>query len=216
MAGLKTKKSTPSPAALPLHSSLDMTKLWAPCLVAVALFFVTISSAESQTSGGAILTVQPPATEINDVSPGASLNLAIKLKNSGTVAGSWYTEKSVFTIENGQSTFIPNSENQDIASWMIVQPGPLSVQPGETVTVEVEIKVPANATSGAHHGAIFFSESKPGTNPSVSKIGSLFIVRVEGGSRDTNIDFNQEEESNHFVSSDPAAGSWLDRLLGKQ
>ncbi|MFC1662639.1 hypothetical protein ACFL04_00535 [Patescibacteria group bacterium] len=146
----------------------------------VGIFFV----AESAQA----LTLIPPSTEIGAV-PGQKIDVEIKLFNEEQVPKIVFSDVTNFTAsgETGSPTYSFDAEPFGIATWFEVLEGPLSIEPGQRVTIPVTINVPADAEPGGHYAALFFGSDPDKDNnneaPQLAigqKLGTLFLVRVDG------------------------------------
>lgn len=137
------------------------------------------------TQPASALTLVPPSLEFG-AQPGQTLKTAIKLYNETNTPVTLYTSFANFTAQDeaGTPNFDFKNTSEGLASWITTDPAQLTLQPGDRVSVTVNIAVPANADPGGHYAAVFFGTQPPTTQGSgvsiASKVGSLIILRVAG------------------------------------
>ena len=131
------------------------------------------------------LTLTPTSREVS-LTAGQKTATTITLKNETDKAVSLTTEVVNFTAkgETGEPSFDFNATPTDIATWIEVDKGPITLQPAETMEVEVVFNTPSDATAGGHYGAVFFNEYIAGQATGQvnieSKLGTLFLATVKG------------------------------------
>lgn len=148
--------------------------------IVLAAGFIAIPSARA-------LTLVPPSLEYG-VDPGQNVTGKIKLYNEGTSPVTVFASASNFTAkdEKGTPNFDFATTPTDLASWVSLPEGSLTLNSGDRLEIPITIKIPSNADPGGHYAGVFF-----GTDPSLqpkeggqvnirSLIGTLLIVRVSG------------------------------------
>jgi len=132
------------------------------------------------------ITLIPPSFELQ-IEPGQESEIEIKIFNETQKAEELYTEVANFSAmgETGQPSFTFEDELTDLSSWIEVEKGPFTVNPGERKALNVKIKVPADVDAGGHYAALFFTNQPPvpegsGKIAIGTKIGTLFLVTVDG------------------------------------
>ncbi|MFH1235464.1 MAG: hypothetical protein V1685_00810 [Parcubacteria group bacterium] len=149
----------------------------------VALFAAVLLCAIVFPGKAEAITLIPPSLELGLI-PGQASETSIKLFNEGFTAVELYTEARNFTAtgETGQPLFDFESEQIGLSTWVIVEKGPVVLQPGGRYEVPISILPPANADPGGHYAAIFFSTSPPteGQVRISSKVGTLVLATVQG------------------------------------
>lgn len=131
------------------------------------------------------LTISPPLYDIA-VAPNQSISDSLRVFNETQETSTWYFEAQNFTSQgqSGEPSFAGESNNEDLASWIVLPSAPLTIAPGETVNVGFTINIPQNADAGGHYAAIFLSTAPPSTNGGAvgvsSRIGALILLRVSG------------------------------------
>ncbi len=145
----------------------------------VCIFTIFLSSFPNNTNA---LTVNP-RLELN-AAPGTSILTDLKVTNEERQSRTFYLRSENFNSqdETGNPSF--NLRREGLATW-IKAPLSITLGPGETINLPVEIDVPAAATPGGHYAAIFFLTEPPdygdlGNVGIGSKLGSLILLRVSG------------------------------------
>lgn len=135
---------------------------------------------------GQAVTLIPPTLEFT-AKPGDTIPTKVKLFNETAEVITQYSSTANFSAkdETGTPSFAPETDVTDLASWMTLDKGPFTLNPGDRIEVLVEIKVPDNAEPGGHFAGIFFSSQPPESTEAgqiaiASKVGALVLVRIEG------------------------------------
>lgn len=135
------------------------------------------------------ITLVPPTLEFG-VDKGQVLKTAVKVYNEGTSVLTLFTSTANFKAadENGTPSFDDKNTTLDLAGWIGVTKGPITLQPGDRLEVPVTITVPADAEPGSHTAALFFGNQPPaakgGSVVIESKVGTLILLRVNGDIRE--------------------------------
>ena len=134
----------------------------------------------------AALTLTPPLLEIG-VEPGREITSKIKVFNESDSTISLYPSTANFTAKDEIGTpYFLFVEEEGLASWIEITPGPIVLLPGERQDVVFNVKVPEDADPGGHYAGIFFGSAPPvidseaGQVTVVSKLGVLLLFRVSG------------------------------------
>ncbi|MFA6552951.1 MAG: hypothetical protein WCT27_00820 [Patescibacteria group bacterium] len=149
------------------------------------VFSLAISLAVAAIPGTAkAITLIPPMLEFG-LTKGEPTKTTIKIFNETTSPVELYTEVKNFTAsgDTGQPSFDFNETEQvGFSTWVTVQKGPITVNPGARFEVPVTINTPVNADPGGHYAAVFFTTSPPadGQVRIASKIGTLLLAQVSG------------------------------------
>lgn len=129
------------------------------------------------------LSVHPAIHDV-EIDPGATETRSIQVENDGSV-----TETYVLTIQKfiprgtlGQQEFLDPADTIGLPEWMFVDRPEFTLAPGQTATLPVTIRIPANAPSGGYYAALFFSRKQTSDEPlaMLPRLGILFFVRVTG------------------------------------
>lgn len=153
-------------------------------LLAFAIGVLALAAILSVRPAAAV-TLIPPSMEFS-VSPGETLETKVKLFNETAEVITQYSSTANFTAkdETGTPNFAPETDRSGLASWIALEPGPFTLQPGERKEIPVTIRVAEDAEPGGHYAGIFFSARPPeadtGQIAIASKIGALVLVRVAG------------------------------------
>jgi len=134
----------------------------------------------------AALTLTPPLLEIG-VDPGREITSKIKVFNESDSTISLYPSTANFTAKDEIGTpYFLFGEEEGLASWIEITPGPIVLLPGERQDVVFNVKVPEDADPGGHYAGIFFGSAPPAIDSEagqvtvVSKLGVLLLFRVSG------------------------------------
>ncbi len=130
------------------------------------LFCGLLSTVAAAVDPAAIFSLRParsdparPATKsyfVLDATPGRTIDDEVVVRNSGTAAGTVQLfAVDAVTGQNGGATFPSDTDpRRDVGSWIRVNRGSLTLQPGEEQTVAFTITIPADATPGEHLGGL--------------------------------------------------------------
>lgn len=161
---------------------------------AVFIFGFIFNIAPSEVNA---LTVNP-RLELN-ADPGTTIRTDLKVTNEERQSRTFYLRSENFNSqdETGNPSF--NLRREGLATW-IKAPLSITLGPGETINLPVEIDIPVAATPGGHYAAIFFLTEPPnygdlGNVGIGSKLGSLILLRVSG-------DFVQDANVLEFATTD--------------
>jgi hypothetical protein len=154
----------------------------APALAGVFIFCLLLGGVFPLDEARA-LTINP-RLELN-ANPGTTIRTEIKVTNDERQSRTFFLGYENFNSqdETGTPTFSPRRE--DLATWIKTPPS-ITLGPGETIDLPVEIAVPQDAEPGGHFAAVFFlSEPPPAGDDSGkvgigAKLGSLILLRVNG------------------------------------
>jgi hypothetical protein len=155
--------------------SLLNYKLFFSGIIAAAIILIP------NTSNALTIT---PRIEI-EADPGTTVKSTLKITNEEKQSRTFYLRYENFNAqdETGNPTFLPRWE--DLSTW-IKAPLSITLGPGETFDMPIEIVIPANAEPGGHYTAIFFMNKASEVNDDsdnvalASKLGSLVLLRVRG------------------------------------
>jgi len=140
-------------------------------------------------------TVSPPRMELS-ADPGQKIEGAIKIFNETDKAMTVYTSTANFTAKEGEEgvpVFLtPEEKEGDLADWIEIEKGPITLSPAERKTMQYVVNVPAYADPGGHYAGIFFGTQagmeKGTTGAGLSgKTGVLVLLSVAGDVREEGI-----------------------------
>ncbi len=157
------------------------------CLLVVVGFIFSPAPAFAQDKAGISLS---PATIEDAVDPGEQFVKTLKLTNLSSEGQEYY----IFTrdIEGVRDGGVPIFANEDaevtgfeMSSWITLpEDQPLIVGPGETVSFQIKIDVPENATPGSHFAGVFSSIEAPRLRTIGAAVGydvaSVVSLRIRG------------------------------------
>jgi hypothetical protein len=160
--------------------------LYPRLLTRIIIIFVLLLSAHSALA----LTISPPISELSG-DPGSTIQGIIKVYNETKDTVTVYASAANFTAKNGsdgepQFTDINQAvQTKDLASWIKVPTGAITVNPLDWQTIVFQITLPKDAEPGGHYAAVFFSPNNPAQagNGAVTidyKTGSLILLSVSG------------------------------------
>jgi hypothetical protein len=136
------------------------------------------------------LTISPPVRELMG-DPGGTVSGIVKLYNETDRDITVYPSTAIFKAkpsENGEPDFPDlekNNNESDLASWIKIPQGPMTIRSLDWQTIVFEINVPKDAEPGGHYAAIFFSPQNPADTSSDAvsvnyKTGSLLLLSISG------------------------------------
>ncbi len=167
----------------------EISYRWTIKAVSVAILLTLfLSSFLAQIHQAKALTVNPRLELTGD--PGSTIKTDLKITNEDRSSGTFFLRTENFNSqdETGNPSF--NLRRDGLATW-VKAPLSITLGPGETINLPIEISIPQDAEPGGHYAALFFLADPPnledesGAVAISSKLGSLILLRVNG-------DFNQE------------------------
>lgn len=144
------------------------------------LFFAALLAVPAQASA---LGLTPAITEIQ-LTAGEKTVSSVEVENDSAEEIQLTTEVVNFTAENytGEPSFNFDAVPTDIATWVEVDEGPITLAAGESLDVNVTFDTPSDAKEGGHYVAVFFNQSLPaeeeGQVSIENKLGALFMATV--------------------------------------
>lgn len=152
------------------------------CLIALCVLFQILLFQKASA-----LTLTPPRYEFS-ANPGQKIEEVIKILNETNDTLNIYTSAANFTSkenEEGVPKFLsPGEKENDLAEWIKIEKGPITLSPSERKIIPFVIEIPKDADPGGHYAGIFFS-TQPETKEQgvigiTSKTGALVLLRVSG------------------------------------
>lgn len=167
----------------------------------ITQIFIIGSLVLSKTSRA--LTVNPRLELTAD--PGGTILTDLKVTNEERQSRTFYLRTENFNAEDETGNPSFNLRREGLSTW-IKAPLSITLGPGETINLPIEIEVPSTATPGGHYAAIFFLADPPdlanesGAVAISSKLGSLILLRVNGDFvQDANVlEFGTTEKQKFF------------------
>ncbi len=157
--------------------------------ISLVVFLMSPGYAATNNTQGGGLRVSPVRTDLT-INPGQTQTTYVDIKNLTTTkvilqvfindfTASGTSGNPVLNINN-TNTYNPHSLKQFVAPI-----NDITVNPGQTQTIPVVIKIPANNPGGGFYGAVRFAPASntPNTKKTVAltaSIASLILVRVPG------------------------------------
>lgn len=151
------------------------------------------------------------------MNPGDSRQGEIKVINETAETQTYYASVQNFVAngEEGQQTFLNETEKTGLVSWTSLEQKVVTLAPGKSDDFKWVINIPKNAEPGGHYAAIFFStqpETDQGKAVGVGgRVGVLFLVNVNGNVREG----ASVESFQTVVGEDPQLAiptGWTNRL----
>ena len=154
------------------------------------------------------LTISPPVFELG-ANTGDSPRQSIKLFNETATEITVYTSTADFTAKAGEegepAFFAPGEKEGDLADWIEIEKGPITVLPLAWEEIPFTINVPTWADPGGHYAAVFFGTQPPEVEEGIAiglagKIGSLVLLRVSGEIEETGrlLEFSLKDEKKFY------------------
>jgi len=156
-------------------------------IISVKICIIVITVGMFLGTGVLALTVSPPVFELG-ADPDTSFGQNLKIFNETDSSITVYTSTANFTAkagEEGVPEFLEQEEDiKDLAEWIKIEKGPITILPKKEKVIPFTIEVPVNADPGGHYAAIFLGTQPPekqGTGVGIAgKLGSLILLRVSG------------------------------------
>ncbi len=130
--------------------------------------------------------VRPASMDVVIV-PGASSTFSVSVTNDSSADERLYLSAQPFVAQGDDGTpeFLPVETAPGVARWIEVASSTVEVPAESSVTVPLQVHVPANATPGAYQLAVFFSDQSPqalrGEHAATgARVGTLVFVTVPG------------------------------------
>lgn len=142
-------------------------------------------AAHAQSSEG--LEIKPAIIE-NNAAAGQTYQMSLTVTNIAPTEKTFYlSSKDIKGLdERGLPVFAQPGEATDfsLSHWVIVSPAPITMKAGETRQIAFSIRVPADATPGAHFGGVFLSADAPklassGAGIGIS-VGTIIDLKIAG------------------------------------
>ena len=153
-------------------------------------------------------TVSPPRVELF-ANPDQKIKDVIKIFNETDEAITVYTSTANFTAKEGAEGvpkfLTPEEKEGDLAVWIEIEEGPITLLPAERRIIQYSVNVPDHADPGGHYAGIFFGtqtdmgEGATGAGLS-GKTGVLVLLSVAGDIREEGIlgKFELKDERNFY------------------
>jgi hypothetical protein len=134
------------------------------------------------------LTISPPKIELL-ANPGQKVEDEIKLFNETDSELTIYTSTANFIAKEGEEGvpkfLTPEEKEGDLADWIEIEEGPITILPLEQKVIPITINIPTWADPGGHYAGIFFGTQSPGEKEGTvvgvtGKLGGLILLRVSG------------------------------------
>lgn len=161
--------------------------------VGVALFLgivlgslsISVPAAYAQAEG---IEVRPAVLE-DKVRPGQLYQFTINVTNIAATAKTFtITAGDITGLDSGGAPVFARpgeTSNFSLSSWFTLPQAPITIKAGETKPIQISVRVPDQASPGAHFGGVFF---EPGVNPAqgtnaaivTQKVGTVLSLQIAG------------------------------------
>lgn len=153
--------------------------------ISLALLFLIVPLG---TKAASSLTIVPALFEETGL-PGQVLKKKIKIINNDNEEKELVITAQDFIAkgEEGQQEFLapdPERKTFSLTSWIKPEKESFVIGPNQEKEININIEIPASAEAGGHYAALFIGPKEATTTPgmvtTIGKIGSLFLLRIEG------------------------------------
>jgi len=115
--------------------------------------------------GHAQFVVTTGLNEIANLRPGESERFAIGVTNTGGEARTASIRFVDHQVIDGDNQFLePGELERSLANWLITRPS-VSLEPGESITLFVDVQVPSNVNNGGTYWGVLLIEPDEATQP---------------------------------------------------
>jgi hypothetical protein len=163
-----------------------MVKFYISVFIAVvfgSLFFTSRANAE----GGQSITIGPSIINLA-LKPGTTTSSSLSVINGGSEGYSYTLYASPYGVnsQNYQPSFKSLPGFANISSWFKLSSSSGYLNPGQSLSLDYSISVPANTAPGSYYAAIFAESGKQvpksaKTQVAISqRVGSLVYINVSG------------------------------------
>jgi hypothetical protein len=144
----------------------------------LSLLFIGVLSSRNVLA----LTVNP-RLEFN-ADPGTIVHTQMRITNDERQSRTVFLAFENFNSQDETGTPTFSTRKEDLAIWIKALPS-ITLGPGETIDLPVDIEVPKEAEPGGHFAAVFFLSEPPPVGDAgkvgiESKLGTLILLRVNG------------------------------------
>lgn len=176
-------------------------------LLAAALLFFSFS-ALAFAQGGAGIGLKPAVVE-ESAQPGQPQTHTIEVTNLSAAKQTYYLfMRDIVAVENGGTPVFADEGAErtgyEMSEWVALSIGEMTLERGETQSVDVTINVPENATPGSHFAGMFVSMEPPKMRSVGAAVGyevaSIFSIRVAGDAVD-NAQIRQFSTGNYIYGA---------------
>ncbi len=133
--------------------------------------------------GASALSVNPAIQDVT-IDPGKVETRTISIENDEDVAQTYVIaiQKFIPKGELGQQEFLDQRDTSGLPEWMYVDKPEVTLAPGQKGTIQVAIRVPADAPAGGHYAALFLARKQLAQEQvaMLPRLGILFFVQVNG------------------------------------
>ncbi len=158
-------------------------------LLFLSLLSVTIIFAPPVAAfetGDVVMSISPSEQDLV-LRPGQTFSGSIEVKNNGRLPFDFVASAMPFSVtdSNYNLDFTTESSNTLIHKWITFSAPSYHVEPGQSVPVKFEIKVPLDVSGGGQYAAIIVRTDDSIDSDALvqisSQLASLLYARIEGG-----------------------------------
>ncbi len=165
------------PQASRIFTGKNVTLLGSAILFLAAICCIGISAPAHAAGGVPVIGIKPAYFNPNDPisrayfifnsKPGAHIQDAVRVTNSGTVAGraTLYGADATTGATSGAIYLDQTARRQDVGSWLTLGKSSLTLAPRQSVLVPFEVTLPKSVRSGDHLGGIGMEVTPLGNQP---------------------------------------------------
>ncbi len=162
------------------------------------------------------VTITPLKFDMN-LNPGDIKQGEIKVINETNERQAYYASVQNFVAsgEEGQQTFLEETEKLGLVKWIGLEKSSVTLDPGKSANFKWAINLPKDAEPGGHYAAMFFStQPETAQNKAVGvggRVGVLFLINVAGNVKEE----ATIESFQTVIGEDPQTAvpaTWTDRL----
>lgn len=129
------------------------------------------------------LSVNPAIQDVA-LDPGKVETRTITIENDEAVAQTYVIsiQKFIPKGELGQQEFLDARDVSGLPEWMYVDKPEITLAPGQSGTIQVAIRPPADAQPGGHYAALFLARKQSSQEQvaMLPRLGILFFVQING------------------------------------
>ncbi len=149
--------------------------------------FLTLVGAQSAGAQAQGISIKPAVIE-DRVAPGAVYNYSIKVTNVSDAEKTYFlSAQDIKGLDNGGlPIFATDSEKTpyELSSWISLSVTSVTIAPHQEKEVSFSVRVPQDASPGAHFGGIFLDDTPAklhSTGSSIAmKVGPIINLRIAG------------------------------------
>ncbi|MBF4615950.1 hypothetical protein [Curtobacterium sp. VKM Ac-1376] len=182
---------------------LTVTATIAPATAAVS------ATAEASANGGVGIQLVPEAAGASGrdqayivarPDAGTTVSRTVEVSNTSTVTQNVSVSVGAATIRDGSFVGQNTNATNDLTKWTRLDAAEITLKPGATKQVVVDINVPATAAAGERYGAVWAAVQTPTTSApvtTVNRVGIRMYVSVDQGAMQPDFAIRNLDTSHH-------------------